>query len=62
MLLAIADTGSLTAAGKCCGLSTLAVSTALKRLEQSLNVRLFERTTRMVQPTAEADIMIEHAR
>ncbi len=62
VLLAIADTGGLTAAGKRCNLSTAAVSTALKRLEQSLGVRLFERTTRLVRPTAEGEVMIDHAR
>ena len=62
VLLAIADTGGLTAAGKLCSLSTAAVSAALKRLEQSLGVRLFERTTRLVRPTAEGEVMIEHAR
>lgn len=62
VFLAIADTGGLTSAGKLCGLSTAAVSAALKRLEQSLGVRLFERTTRMVRPTAEAEILIEHVR
>lgn len=62
VFLAIADTGGLTSAGKLCGLSTAAVSAALKRLERSLGVRLFERTTRVVRPTAEAEIMIEHVR
>ncbi|TAG33559.1 MAG: LysR family transcriptional regulator [Polaromonas sp.] len=62
VLLAIADTGGLTAAGRRCDLSTAAVSAALKRLEKSLGVRLFERTTRLVRPTAEGEVMIEHAR
>jgi DNA-binding transcriptional LysR family regulator len=62
VVLAIGDTGSLTAAGKLCDLSTAAVSAALKRVEQSLGVRLFERTTRRVRPTAEGEVMIEYAR
>ncbi|WP_332775757.1 LysR family transcriptional regulator [Polaromonas sp.] len=62
VLLATAETGGLTSAGKRCGLSTAAVSAALKRLEQSLGVRLFERTTRSVRPTAEGEVMIDHAR
>ena len=62
VLLAIADTGGLTAAGKLCNLSTAAVSAALKRLELSMGVRLFERTTRTVRASAEGEVMIEHAR
>ncbi|MBA3592959.1 MAG: LysR family transcriptional regulator [Pseudomonadota bacterium] len=62
VLLAIAETGGLTAAGKRCGLSTAAVSAALKRLEKSIGVLLFERTTRSVRPTTEGEVMIDHAR
>lgn len=62
VLLATAESGSLTSAGKRCGLSTAAVSSALKRLETGLGVRLFERTTRSVRPTAEGEVMIDHAR
>lgn len=62
IMLAIADGGSLSAAGQRCGLSTGAVSAALKRLESAVGVRLFERTTRVVRPTPQGLIMIEHAR
>jgi DNA-binding transcriptional LysR family regulator len=62
VLLATAESGSLTSAGKRCGLSTAAVSSAIKRLETALGVRLFERTTRSVRPTAEGEVMIDHAR
>ena len=62
VLLATADTGSLTAAGRRCGLSTAAVSAAMKRLEATLGARLFDRTTRSVRPTAEGEVMIDHAR
>ncbi len=62
VLLATAETGSLTGAGKRCRLSTAAVSAAIKRLETSLGVRLFERTTRAVRPTAEGAVMVDHAR
>ncbi|MEO7392913.1 MAG: LysR family transcriptional regulator, partial [Ramlibacter sp.] len=62
VLLAIAETGTLTAAGKRCRLSTAAVSAAIKRLEQALGARLFERTTRSVRPTAEGEVMIDYAR
>ena len=62
VLLATADTGSLTAAGRRCGLSTAAVSAAMKRLESALGARLFDRTTRSVRPTAEGEVMVDHAR
>ena len=62
VLLATAETGSLTGAGKRCRLSTAAVSAAIKRLETSLGVRLFERTTRAVRPTAEGAVMVEIGR
>jgi DNA-binding transcriptional LysR family regulator len=62
VLLATAETGSLTGAGRRCGLTTAAVSAAMKRLERTLGARLFERTTRSVRPTAEGEVMIEHAR
>lgn len=62
VLLATAETGSLTAAGRRCGLSTAAVSAAMKRMETTLGARLFERTTRSVRPTPEGDVMIDHAR
>jgi DNA-binding transcriptional LysR family regulator len=62
VLLATAETGGLTSAGKRCGLSTAAVSAAIKRMETALGVRLFERTTRSVRPTAEGEVMIDHAR
>ena len=62
VLLATADTGSLTAAGRQLGLSTAAISTSIKRIENSLGVRLFERTTRSIRLTAEGEIMIDHAR
>lgn len=62
VLLATAETRGLTSAGKRCGLSTAAVSAAIKRMETALGVRLFERTTRSVRPTAEGEVMIDHAR
>jgi DNA-binding transcriptional LysR family regulator len=62
VLVAVAETGALTSAGKRCGLSTAAVSSAIKRLEDTLRVRLFERSTRSVRVTAEGAVMIDHAR
>lgn len=62
VLLATADTGSLTAAAQRCDISKAAVSAAIRRLEGTLGARLFERTTRSVRPTSEGDVMIAHAR
>lgn len=62
VLLATAEAGGLTAAGRRVGLSTAAVSAAIKRLEAQLGMRLFERTTRVVRPTVEGLVMIDHAR
>ncbi|MBV8619964.1 MAG: LysR family transcriptional regulator [Curvibacter sp.] len=62
VLLAAAETRSFTQAGRRCGLSTAAVSSAIKRLEQALGVRLFDRSTRSVQATHEGEVMIDHAR
>ena len=62
VLVAVADAGSLTAAGRQLDIGTAAVSAAIKRLENSLGVRLLERTTRSVRPTAEGEVMIDHAR
>ena len=62
VLLAVADAGSLTAAARQLDLSTAAVSAAIKRIENDIGVRMFERTTRVVRATAEGAVMIEHAR
>jgi DNA-binding transcriptional LysR family regulator len=62
VLVSIADSGSLTAAGKRCGLSTAGVSAALRRLEAALGVRLFERTTRHLTPTPEGVRLTQVAR
>ena len=62
VLVSIADSGSLTAAGRRCGLSTAGVSAALRRLETALGVRLFERTTRHVTPTPEGQRLTQIAR
>ena len=62
VMLAAAESGSFTEAGRRCALSTAAVSAAIKRLEKGLGVRLFDRTTRMVRPTPEGEVMIDYAR
>lgn len=62
LLIAVGETGSFTDAGLRCGISTAAVSTAIKRVEGALGARLFVRSTRSVQTTPEGEIMIDHAR
>src|SRR3954468_4489003 len=49
--LAVARTGSFTAAAKQLGVSQPALSHALKGLEHRLGLRLLNRTTRSVSPT-----------
>lgn len=52
--IAVFETGGFTAAGRRLGLTTNAVSMRVQKLEDSLGVRLFVRTTRSVSPTHEA--------
>lgn len=51
------DSGSFTATARDLGMSPSAVSKAMSRLEAALGVRLFERTTRRVRPTAEGQAL-----
>ena len=50
-LVQVVDAGSLTEAGRRAGLTPSAVSKQISRLEQTLGVRLLERTTRSVRAT-----------
>ncbi len=50
-LVLVVDSGNLTEAGRRAGLTPSAVSKQLSRLEESLGVRLLERTTRSVRAT-----------
>lgn len=50
-LVQIVDAGSLTEAGRRVGLTPSAVSKQISRLEETLGVRLLERTTRSVRAT-----------
>ncbi|MBL9155574.1 MAG: LysR family transcriptional regulator [Verrucomicrobiales bacterium] len=47
----VVELGSFTAAGQRCGLTQSAVTRQIRSLEESLGVRLLERTTRRVQAT-----------
>jgi LysR family transcriptional regulator, regulator for bpeEF and oprC len=53
VFLRVVETGSLSATARTLGVSTSAVSAALARLERKLAVRLLDRTTRRLAPTAE---------
>jgi DNA-binding transcriptional LysR family regulator len=55
-----ASLGGLSAAGRKLGLSPAASSARLVRLETSLNVRLFDRTTRQLRLTEEGRTYLEH--
>ncbi|HCH76977.1 MAG TPA: LysR family transcriptional regulator, partial [Pseudomonas sp.] len=57
-----ADSGSLSAAARGLDVSPAVASTALKRLEASLSVRLFVRSTRSLRLTAEGEAYLLHAR
>jgi len=62
LLVRVADTGSMTHAARQQHLTPAAVSGAIQRVEESLGIRLFERTTRSVHPTDEGLIVIEGCR
>ena len=62
VFVAAADSGRLAHAARALGISPAAVSTALKRLEASLGVRLILRTTRSLRLTQEGERYLLHAR
>ncbi|RKE36351.1 LysR family transcriptional regulator [Paraburkholderia sp. BL23I1N1] len=57
-----ADTRSFVAAGRILGISASGIGKSVTRLEQSLGVRLFHRSTRSVTLTAEGEMLLERAR
>ena len=61
LVLAV-DSGSLTEAARRLGLSPSAVSKQVTRLEEALEARLLERSTRRVRPTVAGLALIERAR
>lgn len=62
LLLRIAETGSMTLAARQMHLTPAAVSASLRRLEQELDTRIFERSTRALRPTDEGLIVLAGAR
>lgn len=61
-LVAVAQTGSFTAAAERHHVAQSAVSMAIARLEQRLELKLFERQDRKVRITAEGEVLLAHAR
>ncbi|MFV8749246.1 LysR substrate-binding domain-containing protein [Nannocystaceae bacterium ST9] len=58
----VAEQRSFRKAAEQLGLSAAALSKAVAKLEDELGVRLFDRTTRRVEPTAEGELFLEHCR
>ena len=58
----VVDTGSFSAAARALQVPTSSVSRSVAALEADLGVQLFERTTRLVTPTALGLTFAEHAR
>jgi DNA-binding transcriptional LysR family regulator len=62
MLVAIAETGSLSAAADARGVAQPNASRVLGRLERRLGTRLLDRGARGSQPTSTGTVAIDHAR
>lgn len=60
--LAVAESGSFSAAARSVNLSQSAVSLHIKRLEERLGRKLFERTSRSVKLTAQGGALVPYAR
>lgn len=58
----VADTGSFTAAGLLVARSQSAISVQIKRLEEALGQRVFERTSRSLALTAAGETLLDYAR
>jgi DNA-binding transcriptional LysR family regulator len=59
-LAAVVESGSFVAAAEALGVTQSAVSRGIGRLETRLGIRLFHRTTRSVQLTAEGERFYQH--
>ena len=62
LFLRVLDLGSITAAAHSLNLSVAVASQRLRRLEDGLGVRLLQRTTRSLHPTAEGLALAEQGR
>src|SRR5262249_34586651 len=61
-VVAVADTGHFGRAASRCHVSQPTLSTQVKKLEETLGVRLFERAAKRVQPTAAGERIVARAR
>jgi DNA-binding transcriptional LysR family regulator len=61
-LVAAAEHGGFSAAARALGVTPSAVSKTITRLEARLGVRLLQRTTRRLRPTAEGEALIARGR
>jgi len=61
-VIAVADTGHFGRAAERCHVSQPTLSTQVKKLEETLGVRLFERAARRVQPTNTGERIVARAR
>ena len=61
LVLAVRQHGSLVMAARALRVAPSAVTKRLAALEAGLGLRLFQRTTRRVSPTAEGDALCERA-
>jgi len=61
-VIAVAEKRHFGLAAEACHVSQPALSAQIKKLEETLGIKLFDRTTREVAPTPEADFVLAHAR
>ena len=59
LLIRVAETGSMTEAARQLDRTPAAVSAAVQRIEASIGLRVFERTTRTLHPTDEGQVILE---
>ncbi|MFD2365062.1 LysR family transcriptional regulator [Pseudoduganella sp. GCM10020061] len=62
LFVLVADTGNLSQAARELGLQPATASAALKRLEERLDTRLFERTTRSMRITTQGQLFLDYCR
>ncbi len=60
--VAVADRGGFTAAAEAIGRTQSAVSLKIRKLEEILGLRVFERTSRSLALTADGEVLLEYAR
>ena len=59
---AVVDAGGVTRASGFLNLTQSAVSMQIKRLEEMLDLKLFDRSTRQISLTAEGEVLLGYAR